>query len=127
MAFDPTRNALFLRHDEADSPLLKLDIPTGTLSEILVGFDEVSSLTLAPNGDHLLVGVRNELHRVDPDSGLSVLLSGPQMGSGPTLGYALAMVLDPRDPNRLYVLSSDYQIQIVLVDLRTGDRYLVSK
>ena len=52
---------------------------------------------------------------------------GPLMGSGPTLGRPLSIVRDPRDPNRLYVLSAGYQVQIVMVDLRRGDRYLVSK
>ena len=127
LVFDPARNAVFAADDGLSPRLQKLDVATETLTPVPNGIGDMTALAMAPDGTRLLVGKRNELHLMSPDSGAGTIVSSPMFGTGPTLGHAIAMVVDPRDPNWLYVLSGEYQVQIVMVDLRTGDRYLVAK
>ncbi len=91
-------------------------------------FDYISRVAAADEGANILyvlMPYQGAIYRVDINSGTRTEMSGPNVGQGPPLSSPTDALLD-KENNRLIVTDSS-QLELLAVDLTTGDRAVLSR
>lgn len=123
-------NRRVLIADSQQQFVLEIDLDTGTrrviatLPDISASIFESSVIAL---GDQVLYFFYNEeIHQVDLDSGNQSILTGGDIGSGPTISYVTDMVFDEVNDQLLLTQSpfdfSGADEMVMAINLSTGNR-----